>query len=134
MITDKIEQIWEDALKEKIPLKTHLLHADLHPRNIIVNNKKITAIIDWGDITSGDAATDLCSLWMLFENKKIWEEALKIYGASDKLIRRSMGWAVFFGVVFLDTGLEGNPLHVEIRERVLRNLDRGVRDVCFLLG
>ena len=34
------------------------LHGDLHPRNVIVENEELVGIIDWGDMTAGDVATD----------------------------------------------------------------------------
>ncbi|MER7151067.1 phosphotransferase [Streptomyces lydicus] len=42
------------------------LHGDLHPANILVDRGRIRAVIDFGDITSGDPATDLSVAWMLF--------------------------------------------------------------------
>ncbi|MFH9228283.1 phosphotransferase [Streptomyces lydicus] len=42
------------------------LHGDLHPANILVDRGRISAVIDFGDITSGDPATDLSVAWMLF--------------------------------------------------------------------
>lgn len=123
LITDKIERFWRRALKNKFKGNPHLLHGDLHSRNIIIDHGKIAAVIDWGDITSGDPATDLCSLWMLFKNNEIRNEALKIYGASERLIEQSIGWAIFFGVIFLDTGLGNNPLHEKIGRFILRNVE-----------
>lgn len=35
------------------------IHGDLHPANILVNEGTISGVIDFGDITSGDRATDL---------------------------------------------------------------------------
>jgi aminoglycoside phosphotransferase (APT) family kinase protein len=123
LITDKVSDLWQQALAADFPASSHLLHGDLHPRNIIVRNKKIEAIIDWGDITSGDPATDLCCLWMLFKDKKARTEALKEYGASESLIQRAIGWAVFFGAVFLDSGLGQNQLHERIGTFILKNVD-----------
>lgn len=43
------------------------LHGDLHPLNLLVRGGRISAVIDFGDITAGDPATDLSVAWMLFE-------------------------------------------------------------------
>ena len=43
------------------------LHGDLHPANILIHESEFAAVIDFGDITSGDPATDLAVAWMLFE-------------------------------------------------------------------
>ncbi len=122
-ITPKIEQQLATALACPFPTKKCLLHGDLHPRNIIVHEGKIVSIIDWGDITDGDPATDLASFWMLFAEQAAIENGLAIYGASADLIKRAIGWAVFFGVILLDTGLQDNEQHTEIGAVTLRRLN-----------
>ncbi|BAZ33551.1 hypothetical protein NIES4074_60650 (plasmid) [Cylindrospermum sp. NIES-4074] len=47
--------------------------------NILVENGAIAGIIDWGEITSGDIATDLASIWMLFGDPKARSQALAEY-------------------------------------------------------
>jgi aminoglycoside phosphotransferase (APT) family kinase protein len=42
------------------------LHGDLHPANVIVRDGAIAAVVDFGDLTGGDPATDLSIAWMLF--------------------------------------------------------------------
>jgi len=122
-ITPRIEELLSIALNTPFDTQKYLLHGDLHPRNIIVYEGKITAIIDWGDITDGDRATDLASLWMLFDNATIRQAALTEYGATSGLMNRAIGWAIFFGVILLDTGLEGNAQHAAIGEFTLRNIN-----------
>jgi aminoglycoside phosphotransferase (APT) family kinase protein len=124
LITERIEKNWYEAINETTLTEKYLIHGDLHPKNIIVQEGRIEAIIDWGDITAGDPATDLACLWMLFNQHEICDEALSFYGASRNLIKRSIGWAIFFGTMFLDTGLNSNPGHVRIGESTLKNLDQ----------
>lgn len=123
LVTSKIEQLLDRALNSPFPTKKCLLHGDLHPRNMIVHEGKIVSIIDWGDITDGDPATDLASFWMLFDQQSSIEKGLKIYGATTDLIHRAIGWAIFFGVILLDTGLQDNEQHAEIGATTLRRLD-----------
>ncbi|MGB3593935.1 MAG: phosphotransferase, partial [Ornithinimicrobium sp.] len=42
------------------------LHGDLHPANLLVDRGSLAAVIDWGDLTAGDPATDLSVAWMMF--------------------------------------------------------------------
>jgi aminoglycoside phosphotransferase (APT) family kinase protein len=115
-----IRPIWESALDATIDVSDRWLHGDLHPRNVLVAEGRITGIIDWGDITSGDVATDLASIWMLFAERIDRVKALNAYGeVSDATLRRAKGWAVLFGIVLLDTGLVDNPRHAEIGRRTL---------------
>ncbi|MEI6701728.1 MAG: aminoglycoside phosphotransferase family protein, partial [Actinomycetota bacterium] len=41
------------------------IHGDLHPANLIADKGTLGAVIDFGDLTAGDPATDLAGLWML---------------------------------------------------------------------
>jgi aminoglycoside phosphotransferase (APT) family kinase protein len=123
LINPKIEQLWQQAVKEPFPSEIHLLHGDLHPRNILIHDKKFAAIIDWGDITSGDVATDLACLWMVFSEKNTRQKALKYYRAGQSLINRSIGWAINFGTILLDTGLNGDPSYTGNGFFILKNLN-----------
>jgi aminoglycoside phosphotransferase (APT) family kinase protein len=123
LIETHIRPIWETALAAPIDTDDRWLHGDLHPRNVLVTEGRVTGIIDWGDITSGDVATDLASIWMLFADHDAREKALQAYGeVSGATLHRARGWAVFFGIVLLDTGLVDNPRHAEIGRRTLQRV------------
>jgi aminoglycoside phosphotransferase (APT) family kinase protein len=131
LITPEIEKIWHQALDAPIDVEPTWLHGDLHPQNILVENGIITGIIDWGDITSGDLATDLASIWMLFSEQNIRQQAIRLarslrnaeyQNVSHATIQRAKGWAILFGTVLLDTGLVDNPQHAIIGERILRHV------------
>ncbi|MFI7591398.1 aminoglycoside phosphotransferase family protein [Micromonospora sp. NPDC049359] len=95
------------------------LHGDLHPANILVDRGRISAVIDFGDITSGDPATDLSVAWMLFPVEP--RAALRrAYGrADDATWERARGWALALSLVFL-THSQDNPLMRGIGERAFR--------------
>lgn len=123
LITPELRQIWAAALAAPLDVTATWLHGDLHPRNVLVQAGVITGIIDWGDITSGDCATDLASIWMLFAGQVAREEALAAYGpVSEATVLRAKGWALRFGVLLLDTGLEDHPRHARLGERILRRV------------
>lgn len=122
-LNPQVYQAWAEALAA--PEDTHptWLHGDLHARNVLVNDGRIAAIIDWGDITSGDRATDLASIWMLLENQNARANAIKTYGNGDAALwARAKGWAVIFGVILLDTGLVDNRRHAEMGRCILERL------------
>jgi aminoglycoside phosphotransferase (APT) family kinase protein len=126
-ITDLVRQVWREALETPIDVAPTWLHGDLHPRNVLVEAGKITGIIDWGDITAGDPATDLASIWMLFPEPHEWQDALAAYSKpSEATIRRAKAWAVLLGIALLDSGLVDNPIHAAIGERILSQVARSV--------
>jgi aminoglycoside phosphotransferase (APT) family kinase protein len=77
------------------------LHGDLHPRNILVRDGRLLALLDWDDLCGGDPAGDLASVWWLFDvahHDAFWAA----YGDVDlALWQRSRAWAALFGLMFL---------------------------------
>ena len=123
LITPHIRQTWQAALDAPIDQPPTWLHGDLHSRNVLVENGAISAIIDWGDITAGDRATDLAALWMLFAAPQARQVALESYAdLSEATVRRARGWAVLFGVMLLDSGLVNNPRNAAIGAQTLRRV------------
>jgi aminoglycoside phosphotransferase (APT) family kinase protein len=123
LITQKIRNTWNKALHAPVDVERKWLHGDLHPRNILIENGAIAGIIDWGDITSGDIATDLASIWMLFSKQNTRQQAIAEYAnVSEATLQRAKGWAILFGVVLLDSGLVDNPRYAVIGERTLRRV------------
>jgi aminoglycoside phosphotransferase (APT) family kinase protein len=122
-MSSEIQHAWQLALAAPVASESKWLHGDLHPRNILIEDGVITGIIDWGDITAGDVATDLASIWMLFGNRLCRQRALQAYGAiSQATLQRARGWAVLFGVVLLETGLVDNPQHMRIGRKTLSRI------------
>jgi aminoglycoside phosphotransferase (APT) family kinase protein len=122
-ITPAIKQLWEQALNTPIDVQPTWLHGDLHARNVLVENGVITGVIDWGDLTSGDIATDLAAIWMLFSEQTARQTAIAEYArVSEATLHRAKGWAILFGIVLLDTGFIDNPRHAIMGERTLRHV------------
>ena len=121
--------IWQEALEAPTATETCWLHGDLHARNVLTCDGNIAGVIDWGDITSGDVATDLASVWSLFDDPQARAECLLHYKATPPEVARAKGWAVFFATVLLDTGLADYPAHAAMGEAILRRIadDAGKR-------
>jgi aminoglycoside phosphotransferase (APT) family kinase protein len=62
LITPQVRQLWHAALNAPLDLPPTWLHGDLHPCNVLVEHGVIRGVIDWGDITAGDVATDLAAI------------------------------------------------------------------------
>ena len=43
------------------------LHGDPHPGNVLIHEGTVSAVIDFGDLTAGDPATDLALAWLAFD-------------------------------------------------------------------
>jgi aminoglycoside phosphotransferase (APT) family kinase protein len=101
------------------------LHGDLHPANILVNDGRVSGVIDFGDITAGDPANDLSVAWMLLAlrcHDRFWS-AYQAAGGADGLVddalrTRARGWALNLAIVFLAHS-EDNPVLMEAGRRTL---------------
>ncbi|GIG29950.1 aminoglycoside phosphotransferase family protein [Cellulomonas marina] len=43
------------------------LHGDLHPANLLVDGGRLAGLLDFGDVTAGDPASDLATAWLTFD-------------------------------------------------------------------
>lgn len=122
-ITPEVLSLWHAALDVPIDAAPGWLHGDLHARNILVENGRISGIIDWGDITAGDPATDLSVVWMLFGSAAARQAALEAYGAvSAATLLRARGWALAFGLILLDSGIVDNPRNAALGAQTLHRV------------
>jgi aminoglycoside phosphotransferase (APT) family kinase protein len=118
-----VRSIWGQALAAPIDVGDVWIHGDLHARNVLVQDDRLCAIIDWGDLCKGDCATDLAAIWMWLPDGESRALAMSTYAGSAATWQRAKGWAVLFGLVLLETGLADNPLHAAMGEKILRNLN-----------
>jgi len=120
VVTPAVWRAWNCALEARWDGTSTWLHGDLHARNVLVDHGSISGIVDWGDLTSGDKATDLAAIWMVLPSPKSREMARAAYpDTSDALWARARGWAVLLGALLLETGLENHPRHARMGELTL---------------
>jgi aminoglycoside phosphotransferase (APT) family kinase protein len=93
------------------------LHGDPHPGNLLLNGEGLAAVLDFGDLTSGDPATDLAAAWLVFD-----EDAREVFRSrvdADELTwERARGWALVMGTA-LATHSADNPSMAAIGVHVL---------------
>jgi aminoglycoside phosphotransferase (APT) family kinase protein len=81
------------------------LHGDLHPLNLLVHGGRLSAVIDWGDITAGDPAADLAVAWMAFDSddRLRFRDSLELNGhrVGVHTWNRARAWALSLGLAFV---------------------------------
>lgn len=89
------------------------LHGDLHPANLLVHRGRLSAVIDFGDLTSGDPATDLAVAWMMFpaDLRPVFRGAAG--DVDDDTWARALGWALSLGVAYLAHSAD-NPMFADL--------------------
>ncbi|WP_345561779.1 aminoglycoside phosphotransferase family protein [Nonomuraea rosea] len=93
------------------------LHGDPHPGNLLLDGDRLVAVLDFGDLTSGDPATDLAAAWLVFD-----ENAREVFRsrvhADEVTWERARGWALVMGTA-LAVHSADNPTMAAIGEHVL---------------
>lgn len=86
------------------------LHGDLHPSNMLTLDGHLSAVIDFGDLTAGDPATDLAVAWMMFD--RAHRRRFRDVAAIDAHTwRRAAGWALNLSLAYL-TGDDSTSMPV----------------------
>ncbi len=99
------------------------LHGDLHPLNLLADllaghtdpeeEPALTAVIDWGDLTQGDPATDLAVAWLAFDQQgreRFRRSAAARHRPDDPVWDRARAWAVSFAALLLLDAEPGTTL------------------------
>ncbi len=86
------------------------LHGDLHPGNILVDGGGVSAVIDLGDLTSGDPATDLAVGWMLLPPPARPAFRAAAGAIDDDTWTRGRAWALTLALAILGSSAD-NPAY-----------------------
>lgn len=125
-VTAAIHALWADALAAPDDAAATWIQGDPHPRNVLVRDGRLSAVIDWGDMAAGDRASDLSAVWMLLEKPRTRARAIAaLPEVSADTWRRARGWAVLYGLMLLDAGLADDPRMAAIGAWTLDRLREG---------
>ncbi|MEV6549670.1 aminoglycoside phosphotransferase family protein [Streptomyces sp. NPDC051597] len=123
---DAVLAVWEDALRapgwDGPPV---WLHADLMPGNLLVQDGRLTAVIDFGCLGVGDPACDLFPAWNLLpaDAREVFRDAL---GVDDATWRRGRGRTLSQALIALPYHRTANPAMAANARHVIRAvLDEG---------
>jgi aminoglycoside phosphotransferase (APT) family kinase protein len=108
-LTGRAAAVWHDALAAAPYAGPPVwLHGDPHPANLVVAPgppDRLAAVVDCGDVTAGDPASDLGTLWLTFDaaGRKACRAAMADAGAiwDDATWDRARGWALIFAGALL---------------------------------
>ena len=94
------------------------VHGDMHPGNVIVAGGAVSGVIDFGDLTSGDPASDLAVAWMLFDDAARPAFRVALPHVDDVTWARGRAWALALGVAIAANSAD-NPPYAHLAERTL---------------
>ena len=98
---DIIENIWNTALKSKYEDKPVWVHGDVAVGNLLVKNGKLSSVIDFGILGTGDPACDYVMAWTFFdsESRQVFKEELN---CDEETLNRAKGWALWKALITYD--------------------------------
>jgi aminoglycoside phosphotransferase (APT) family kinase protein len=95
---DRLLAAWQagvEAEQEREPGRW--VHGDLLDGNLLVEDGRLTGVIDWGSCAVGDPAVDLMAAWSLFDgpSRSAYRQHLAgDVGAGEAMWLRGRAWAV----------------------------------------
>ena len=111
--TDAVTAAWDAALGAPVWEGAPVwLHGDLDARNVLVQDDRLSGVIDFGCLSVGDPACDVAVVWKMLsaETRAIFRTALAI---DDATWARSRGWALSQALIALPYyTMETNPVLV----------------------
>ncbi|MBG6184605.1 aminoglycoside phosphotransferase (APT) family kinase protein [Arthrobacter sp. CAN_A214] len=88
------------------------LHGDLHAGNLVLGPAgDLRGVVDFGDLCSGDPATDLAAAWLVFDaaGRRVFRDLLEGARPTDAATwQRARGWALSMGSA-MAAGSDDNP-------------------------
>ena len=123
-------EIWERALSTPAWAGPPLwLHGDLHPGNLLIHEGGLAAVIDFGDMTSGDPAIDLSAGWGLFpvSLRAAFRRAARHASSpiDDHTWMRARGWALTLGLAYLANSKDDAAFSVVGQRYIEMALEKG---------
>lgn len=119
----RAEQLWRTALDAPEWSRAPVwIHGDLHPGNLVAQDDRLVAIIDFGDVTAGDPAYDLAVAWLAFDpaGRRTFVDATGDR-YDDATWVRARGWAAAFAIVLLAQS-DDDPDYASLGRGALREL------------
>jgi aminoglycoside phosphotransferase (APT) family kinase protein len=119
--TDVVTAVWDAALAAPWRGAPIWLHGDVVPGNLLVDQGRLSAVIDFGCCGVGDPACDLAIAWTFFEgeNRDAFRAVLPLDAGAWA---RGRGWALWKALIVW-AGLPGaNPLGAEKSQWIVDGL------------
>jgi len=110
---------WEAALRapkwERAPV---WIHGDLDSRNLLVEQGRLSAVIDFGCLGVGDPACDVMTAWAYLpaSSRDVFRAALSVDAATWA---RGRGWALSWALIALPYYKDTNPVFAGIARHAI---------------
>ncbi|MFZ4894008.1 aminoglycoside phosphotransferase family protein [Plantibacter sp. Mn2098] len=119
---DELQALWSHALAAAPFTGPPVwLHGDPHPANLLVADGALSGVIDFGDLTAGDPATDLAAAWLVFDDagRELFRRSIEDGRTIDAATwLRARGWAIAIGTALVAAS-DDDPVFAAIGRNTL---------------
>jgi aminoglycoside phosphotransferase (APT) family kinase protein len=112
-------QVWETGLRVNWDGTPVWFHGDAQPGNLLVQDGRLSAVIDFGTSGVGDPACDTTIAWTFFsgESSRAFAERLPF---DEATWARGRGWAIWKAMIVLVHDLRDDPEEAAVGKRVIQ--------------
>lgn len=113
--------LWEQACATKWQKAPVWIHGDFAIGNILIDNGKLSAVIDFGGVAVGDPACDLVIAWTYFngESREIFISEMAI---DDDTLLRARAWALWKATYELCQIVDKNSVEAQGQKLIIEDL------------
>lgn len=113
----KAKQVWASALKTEWQKPPVWVHGDVSIGNLIMNEGRLSAVIDFGGLCTGDPACDLAIAWTYLdeESRSIFKSHLNI---DEGTWIRGAAWALWKALILQSGLVDSNEVEKQQADQV----------------
>lgn len=120
--TDTVTAIWNESLQVPQWSESAVwVHGDLMPMNLLVQNARLSAVLDFGGLGTGDPACDLIPAWN-FLPSSVRNDFRSVLHVDDATWLRGRGWALSIALVQLPYYKDTNPVMADNARHTIREV------------
>ncbi len=116
-----VTEVWEAALAADWPGPPVWVHGDVADGNLLVDEGRLRAVIDFGCCAVGDPACDTVIAWTLLsgESREAFRELLPV---DPGAWARGRGWALWKALIVLARVIRSDPAGAAVTRQVITEL------------
>lgn len=116
--TDLATEVWDAALRAEWRGAPVWFHGDVASGNLLVEDGRLAAVIDFGTSGVGDPACDLVIAWTFFsgESREVFRRTV---GQDDATWARGRGWALWKSLIVLADVIDRDEGLAELNRRII---------------
>tara|TARA_B100000959_G_scaffold167192_2_gene175062 strand:+ start:6894 stop:7823 length:930 start_codon:yes stop_codon:yes gene_type:complete len=118
---EAVAAVWESALGAKWSGPAEWLHGDVGADNLLVNEGRLSAVIDFGQLAAGDPACDVTIAWTFFSgtSREVFFKRLSVDNATWL---RGRGWAVWKAMLVFRANRYSDPFESARAKQVIEDV------------